>query len=72
MDAPLTASSAPGPLSGKTFVLTGTLTTMSREDATAAIESMCDRLLANPVIERYRFDVREVSTDSSARGEVTR
>ncbi len=31
MDAPMTAASAPGPLSGKTFVLTGTLPTMSRE-----------------------------------------
>ncbi len=39
MDAPLTAASAPGPLSGKTFVITGTLPTMSREDATDAIQS---------------------------------
>jgi DNA ligase (NAD+) len=30
--------SAPGPLAGKTFVLTGTLPTMTREEATAAIE----------------------------------
>src|SRR4029078_8928603 len=30
----------PGPLSGKTFVLTGTLATMSREDATAALERL--------------------------------
>jgi DNA ligase (NAD+) len=29
---------APGPLAGKTFVLTGTLPTMTREEATAAIE----------------------------------
>jgi DNA ligase (NAD+) len=28
----------PGPMAGKTFVLTGTLQTMTREDATAAIE----------------------------------
>ncbi len=40
MDAPITAVSAPGPLSGKTFVLTGTLPTMSREDATEAIQSL--------------------------------
>jgi DNA ligase (NAD+) len=40
MDAPITAASAPGPLSGKTFVLTGTLHTMSREAATDAIQSL--------------------------------
>jgi len=40
MDAPMTASSAPGPLSGKTFVLTGTLPTLSREAATEAIQSL--------------------------------
>jgi DNA ligase (NAD+) len=39
MDAPLAAAQTPGPLSGKTFVLTGTLPTMSREDATEAIQS---------------------------------
>jgi DNA ligase (NAD+) len=39
MDAPLAAANAPGPLSGKTFVLTGTLPTMSREEATEAIQS---------------------------------
>jgi DNA ligase (NAD+) len=40
MDAPMTAASAPGPLSGKTFVLTGTLPTMSREAAIEAIQSL--------------------------------
>ena len=39
MDAPISAGSAPGPLSGKTFVLTGTLATMSREAATEAIQA---------------------------------
>ena len=39
MDAPMTAARRPGPLSGKTFVLTGTLPTMSREEATEAIQS---------------------------------
>jgi DNA ligase (NAD+) len=33
-------SDRPGPLSGKTYVLTGTLTAMSREDATAALERL--------------------------------
>jgi DNA ligase (NAD+) len=33
-------SDQPGPLSGKTYVLTGTLTAMSREEATAALERL--------------------------------
>jgi DNA ligase (NAD+) len=33
-------SDEPGPLSGKTYVLTGTLASMSREDATAALERL--------------------------------
>ena len=39
MDAPLAAAGVPGPLSGKTFVLTGTLATLSREQAAEAIHS---------------------------------
>src|SRR4051812_43730921 len=31
---------APGPLAGKTFVVTGTLTSMTRDEATAAIEEL--------------------------------
>jgi DNA ligase (NAD+) len=34
------ASSAAGPLTGKTYVLTGTLASMTREQATAAIERL--------------------------------
>jgi DNA ligase (NAD+) len=37
---PAPGVSGPGPLSGKTFVLTGTLATMTREEATAAIERL--------------------------------
>jgi phosphoribosylformylglycinamidine synthase subunit PurS len=33
------------------------LTAEGREAAEAAVRAMCDRLLANPVIERYDFDV---------------
>jgi DNA ligase (NAD+) len=40
MDAPMISTGAPGPLSGKTFVITGTLSTMSREQATEAIQSL--------------------------------
>ena len=39
MDAPLTSAGVPGPLSGKTFVLTGTLGSLSREAAAEAIQS---------------------------------
>ena len=31
----------------------------SEADASAAVDQMCARLLANPVIETYRFDVEE-------------
>jgi DNA ligase (NAD+) len=37
---PAPSVSGPGPLAGKTFVLTGTLATMTREDAQAAIEGL--------------------------------
>ena len=39
MDAPIVSGEAPGPLAGKTFVVTGTLTALSREEATEAIQS---------------------------------
>ena len=31
-----------------------------RETAAAEVEEMCRRLLANPVIEEYTFEIREV------------
>ena len=43
MEVPLeqrVAAEAPGPLTGKTYVITGTLQAMSREDATAALERL--------------------------------
>jgi len=33
----------------------------SRSKAEAQLEDMCRRLLANPVIERYRFELEEIS-----------
>jgi DNA ligase (NAD+) len=39
VQAPLTSASAPGPLSGKSFVLTGTLDSVSREGAAEAIQA---------------------------------
>jgi DNA ligase (NAD+) len=47
MDAPLTATGAPGPLSGKTFVLTGTLPAMSREEAAEAIQAQGGKVTAS-------------------------
>jgi phosphoribosylformylglycinamidine synthase len=34
----------------------------SRSKAEAQLEDMCRRLLANPVIERYRFELEEISS----------
>ncbi|MGE0056817.1 MAG: phosphoribosylformylglycinamidine synthase subunit PurS [Dehalococcoidia bacterium] len=36
------------------------LTAASADVAKGRVDSMCDKLLANPVIESYRFDVEEV------------
>jgi phosphoribosylformylglycinamidine synthase len=42
---------------GKFMVIT--LNAVSREDATKSVEEMCKKLLANPVIEDYRFELEE-------------
>ncbi len=42
---------------GKFLVIT--LDGRTREEATAQVEEMCRRLLANPVIENYSFEVEE-------------
>jgi phosphoribosylformylglycinamidine synthase subunit PurS len=41
-----------------------TLAAADQQSAEAAVHEMCDRLLANPVIERYNFDV--VNVDAPA------
>ena len=33
---------------------------VSEESARSKVQSMCDRLLANPVIEEYRFELERV------------
>jgi phosphoribosylformylglycinamidine synthase PurS subunit len=35
------------------------LTAASTEEAKTQVDAMCDKLLANPVIESYRFEVVE-------------
>ncbi len=39
----------------------------SKDDAAAAAESMCRRLLANPVVEEYRFTLARRAARSAAR-----
>jgi len=38
----------------------------SREAAEARVHEMCRRLLANPVIEEYRFDLHEAARGAEA------
>ena len=45
---------------GKFLVLT--LGSPDRRQAEQSVREMCDRLLANPVIEDYTFEVQEVSS----------
>ncbi|HIK27635.1 MAG: phosphoribosylformylglycinamidine synthase subunit PurS [Oscillatoriaceae bacterium SKW80] len=42
------------------------LTAASEEEARQQLERACDQLLANPVIENYRFDLKEMTTASKA------
>ena len=35
----------------------------SREDAGAKVRLMCDRLLANPIIEEYRFELIKLESE---------
>ena len=46
-----------GVRSGKLFEVA--IEASSVEEAEQAAEAMCSRLLANPVIERYRFEVED-------------
>ncbi len=39
-----------------------TITSESPEAATQQLDRICDQLLANPVIENYRFELVEVAT----------
>ncbi|AFY84155.1 MULTISPECIES: phosphoribosylformylglycinamidine synthase subunit PurS [Oscillatoriales] len=39
-----------------------TITSESPEAATKQLDRICDQLLANPVIENYRFELVEVAT----------
>jgi phosphoribosylformylglycinamidine synthase subunit PurS len=38
------------------------ITAADEASARAQLDQVCDQLLANPVIENYRFDLTEVST----------
>jgi phosphoribosylformylglycinamidine synthase subunit PurS len=44
------------------------LTDEAREAAEAKIEAMCRQLLANPVIEEYRYEVEPLSTTPLVEG----
>ena len=43
-----------------------TLSAVDEKTATEQLDRICDRLLANTVIENYRFDLKEVSIEMGA------
>ena len=43
------------------------LSTDVRQEAEERTEEMCRQLLANPVIERFQFDLKEVADDQQIR-----
>ena len=43
-----------------------TLSAPDENSAREQVERMCAQLLANPVIENYRFDLKEVSVEMGA------
>jgi phosphoribosylformylglycinamidine synthase PurS subunit len=40
------------------------LSAASAEEALSRVDAMCEKLLANPIIENYRFDIEESSGTS--------
>ena len=47
--------------SGKYFQIR--LDEASQQDAQLTVQGMCDRLLANPLIEEYRFELEQAERD---------
>jgi phosphoribosylformylglycinamidine synthase len=43
-----------------------TISAVDENTAREQLDRMCDQLLANPVIENYRFDLVEVSVEMGA------
>ncbi len=42
------------------------ITTRNEKEATQQLNAICDEMLANPVIENYRFDLIEVESQTGA------
>lgn len=45
-----------------------TLSAADEDTARQQLDRICDQLLANPVVENYRFDLKEVSVQIGAQG----